>query len=149
VGKSEAEYTRLTYTLTLNFATTIAALNPDLTFCYISGAGTDSSEKGRTMWARVKGKTENDLMKLPFRKVYNFRPGGIEPFLPLKPTQTYYKTYKYLKVLFSLMKIIAPRLVITLKDLAAAMINASLIGAPTNILEMKDMKALAKANQKK
>ena len=63
-----------------------------MTFCYISGAGTDSSEKGRTMWARVKGKTENDLMKLPFSHVYNFRPAGIIPFLPLKPSQTFYKT---------------------------------------------------------
>jgi uncharacterized protein YbjT (DUF2867 family) len=145
LGKGEAEYTRLTYTLTLNFATTLASLNPDMTFCYISGASTDSSEKGKTMWARVKGKTENDLMKLPFRKVYNFRPGGIEPFLPLKPSQTYYKTYKYLKWLFTLIKVIAPKSVITLRDLAAAMINASLIGYPANILEMKDMKTLAKA----
>jgi len=144
LGKSEAEYARLTYTLTLNFATTLATLNPDMTFCYISGVGTDSTEKGRTMWARVKGKTENDLMKLPFRQVYNFRPGGIEPFLPLKSSQTYYKTYKYLGWLFSLMKVIAPNLVITLKDLAAAMINASLTGYSKNILEMKDMKLLAK-----
>lgn len=149
LGKNEAEYTRFTYTLTLNFATTLAALNPDMTFCYISGASTDSSEKGKTMWARVKGKTENDLMKLPFKQVYNFRPGGIEPFLPLKPSQTYYKTYKYLKWLFSLMKVIAPNMVITLKDLAAAMINASFIGYSKNILEMKDMKILAKANVKK
>ena len=144
LDKNEAEYARLTYTLTLNFATTLATLNPDMTFCYISGVGTDSTEKGRTMWARVKGKTENDLMKLPFRQVYNFRPGGIEPFLPLKSSQTYYKTYKYLGWLFSLMKVIAPNLVITLKDLAAAMINASLTGYPKNILEMKDMKLLAK-----
>lgn len=146
LGKSEAEYTRLTYTLTLNFAATLALLNPEMTFCYISGAGTDSTEKGRTMWARVKGKAENDLMKLPFKQVYNFRPGGIEPFLPLKPSQTYYKTYKYLGWLFSLMKVITPNMVITLKDLAAAMINASLIGYPKNVLEMRDMKALAKTN---
>ena len=84
LGKDEVEYTRLSYTLTLNFATTLASLNPDMTFCYISGAGTDSTEKGRTMWARVKGKTENDLLKLPFSKVYNFRPGGIEPFFTLE-----------------------------------------------------------------
>jgi uncharacterized protein YbjT (DUF2867 family) len=146
VGKNEADYTRLTYTLTLNFAKTLAKYNPEMTFCYISGAGTDSTEKGRTMWARVKGKTENDLMKLPFRKVYNFRPGGIEPFLPLRPTQTYYKTYKYLKVIFVLVKLIAPGMVITLKDLAAAMINSTLVGYPANVLEMKDMKILAKAN---
>jgi len=145
LGKNEAEYTRLTYTLTLNFASTLASLNPEMTFCYISGAGTDSTEKGRTMWARVKGKTENDLMKLPFKQVYNFRPGGIEPFLPLRPSQTYYKTYKYLKGLFVVMKLISPNMVITLKDLAAAMINASLVGYSKNILEMKEMKTLAKA----
>lgn len=144
VGKNEADYTRLTYTLTLNFAKTLAELNPEMTFCYISGAGTDSTENGRTMWARVKGRTENDLMKLPFRKVYNFRPGGIEPFLPLRPTQTYYKTYKYLKPIFVLMKWIAPGMVISLKDLAAAMINSTLVGCHTNVLEMKDMKILAK-----
>ena len=95
LGKNEAVYTKLTYTSTMNFATTLAALNPEMTFCYISGAGTDSSTKGRTMWARVKGKTENDLMKLPFKQVYNFRPAGITPFLPLKPSQTFYKTYRY------------------------------------------------------
>ena len=145
LGKNEAEYTKLTYTLTLNFATTLAMLNPDMTFCYISGAGTDSTEKGRTMWARVKGKTENDLMKLSFKQVYNFRPFGIIPFLPLKPSQTYYKTYKYLGWLFSLMKVITPNYVITLKDLAAAMINSSLIGYSRNNLEVKDIKILAKA----
>lgn len=144
VGKSEAEYTKLTYTMTLGFATILASLNPEMTFCYISGAGTDSSEKGRSMWARVKGKTENDLFKLPFKQVYNFRPGGIKPFLPLRQTQTYYKTYKYLGWLFSLMKVVTPNLVITMKELAAAMINASLVGYSKNILEMKDMKALAK-----
>ncbi len=145
LGKNETEYTKLTYTLTLNFAKTLAAHNTDMIFCYISGASTDSSEKGKTMWARVKGKTENDLMKLPFKQVYNFRPGGIEPFLPLKPSQTYYKTYKYLGWLFALMKGITPNMVITLKDLASAMINASLLGYSKNILEMKDMKILAKA----
>ena len=149
VGKKEPEYTKLTYTLTMNFATILAKLNPDMTFCYISGSGTDSTEKGRTMWARVKGKTENDLMRLPFRRVYNFRPGGIEPFLPLKPTHTYYKTYKYMKIIVGIMKAVAPNLVISLKDLAAAMINASLMGYSKNILEMKDMKSLAKVTIEK
>ena len=148
VGKSEEEYTRLTYTLTLNFAKTLATLNPDMTFCYISGAGTDSSEKGRIMWARVKGKTENDLMKLPFKQVFNFRPAGIEPFLPLKPSQTYYKTYKYTGWIFSLMKVIAPNYVVALKDIAAAMIQVSLTGYSKNILDVKDIKLLAKANYK-
>jgi len=144
LGKTEAEYTKLTYTLTINFATTLAQLNPEMTFCYISGAGTDSSEKGRTMWARVKGKTENDLMKLPFKKVYNFRPGGIIPFLPLRPSQTFYKTFKYIGWLLHVMKVITPNLVINLKDLATAMINSSLRGYSKNILEVKDIKILAK-----
>ena len=145
LGKTEEEYTRLTYYLTIRFATTLAELNPEMIFCYVSGAGTDSSEKGRTMWARVKGKTENELIKLPFKGVYHFRPGAIEPFLPLKPTQTFYSTFKYLKWLIFLIKIVTPGLIIPLKDLAAAMINATLLGYPKNILEMKDMKLLAKA----
>ena len=143
LGKNEAVYTKLTYTLTMNFATTLAALNPEMTFCYISGAGTDSSTKGRTMWARVKGKTENDLMKLPFKQVYNFRPAGITTFLPLKPSQTFYKTYRYVGWLLWVMKVITPNYVIGLKDLAAAMINSSLTGYSKNVLEVKDIKNLA------
>lgn len=146
VGKSEADYTRLTHTLALNFARTLASINANMTFCYVSGAGTDSSERGKRMWARVKGKTENDLMKLPFKQVYNFRPGGIEPFLPLRPSQTYYKTYKYLKWLFKLLKAVNPGFMVTLKELAAAMINSSLVGYPKNILEIDDVKILAKEN---
>ncbi len=148
LGKNETEYTRLTYTMTLNFASTLADLNPGMIFCYVSGAGTDSTEKGRTMWARVKGKTENDLMKLPFKKVYNFRPAGIRPFLPLKPSQTFYKTYKYVAWLFPLMELITPNYVIGLKDLAMSMINAALTGYPKNILEVKDLKILANPGKK-
>lgn len=144
LGKTEEEYTRLTYTLTLNFASTLASINPNLSFCYISGAGTDSTEKGRSMWARVKGKTENDLMKLPFKKVYNFRPGGLIPFLPLKPSQTYYKTYKYFGWMFSLVAVFAPNIVSPLKDFAAAMINSTIYGYSKSILEVNDIKALAK-----
>ena len=146
LGKKEDEYTRLTYTLTLNFATTLAVQNPDMTFCYVSGAGTDTSEKGRTMWARVKGKTENDLIKLPFKRAYNFRPAGIKPFLPLKPTQTFYKTYKYAGWLFPVMKAINRDFVIELKDLAKGMINVALTGYSKNILEVKDIKILAKVH---
>jgi uncharacterized protein YbjT (DUF2867 family) len=79
VGMKEAEFFEKTYTLTMYVAKVLSNLNPQMTFCYISGAGTDSTEKGRQMWARVKGKTENDLMKLPFKKVYNFRPGILQP----------------------------------------------------------------------
>jgi putative NADH-flavin reductase len=79
MGKSEEEYNRLTYDLTLNFANTLLKHNSDMTFCYVSGVGTDSTEKGRSMWTRVKGKTENDLLKHPFKAAYVFRPGYIQP----------------------------------------------------------------------
>ena len=91
LGKNEAEFTKITYDLTMHVAETLSRLNPNMTFCYISGSGTDSTEKGSTMWARVKGKTENDLMKLPFKRVYNFRPGYMQPTAGLKNTQPYYK----------------------------------------------------------
>jgi len=145
VGKNEAEFTKLTYTLTLNFAAFLSGLNPGMTFCYISGAGTDSSEGGRRMWARVKGKTENDLMKLPFKQVYNFRPAVIEPLLPLKPTQTYYKAIRFTAWLFPVLKRIAPNSISTLKDLAAAMISCSLNGYDKNILEARDINRFGKS----
>ena len=144
MGRNETEYTKLTHSLTVNFAKTLAQLNHDMTFCYISGAGTDSSEQGRIMWARVKGKTENDLMKLPFKKVYNLRPGLIDPFLPLKPTQTYYKTYRYTSWLIYAIKKIAPGYVVGLKELAGAMIRVSLNGYAKSILEVRDIKLLGK-----
>ena len=144
VGRNEAEYTKLTHTLTLHFATLLSELNPGMTFCYISGAGTDSSERGRRMWARVKGKTENDLMKLPFKKVFNFRPAAIVPLLPLKPTQTYYKAIRYTAWLFPLVKRIAPDSISTLKDLATAMISCSLHGNDKNILEARDINRLGR-----
>ena len=91
IGMKEPEYYRMTYTLTINVAQTLSKLNPGMTFCYISGSGTDSTEKGRQMWARVKGKTENDLMKLPFKQVFNFRPGFMYPTKGLKNTLPFYK----------------------------------------------------------
>jgi uncharacterized protein YbjT (DUF2867 family) len=144
LGKKEPEYRELTYTLTLNFAKILANLNHNMTFCYISGSGTDSTERGRIMWARVKGKTENDLLKLPFKAVYNFRPAFIQPFLPLKPAQTFYKTYRFTSWIFPVLKWLAPNYVITMKDLASAMINSSLKGYSKKFLEVKDIKLLAK-----
>jgi uncharacterized protein YbjT (DUF2867 family) len=144
VGKKEPEYTKLTYSLTLNFAATLANLNPEMTFCYISGAGTDSSEKGRLMWARVKGKTENDLMKLPFKGVYNFRPAGIQTSLPVKPNQTYYTTYKYFSWIFPIIKFIAPNYISTVKDLSLAMIKVSKSGYSKSIIEAKEINMIAK-----
>src|SRR3954470_7896795 len=91
IGMKEPEYFKITYTLTMHVAETLSSLNKDMTFCYISGAGTDSTEKGRSMWARVKGKTENDLMKLPFKQVFSFRPGFMKSFKGAKNTLPFYK----------------------------------------------------------
>ncbi len=142
IGKNETDYTRLTYRLTLQFAGALAATDTDMTFCYVSGAGTDSSEKGRSMWARVKGKTENDLMKLPFKKVYNFRPGFIRPTPGLKNVL---KLYKYLGWLYPLIKLITPNAANTLQELDLAMINSVWKGYSRNILEVKDIIALAQS----
>lgn len=141
VGLKEPEYTRLTHTLTLGFASTLAKANPGMVFCYVSGSGTDSTEKGKVMWARVKGKTENDLIRLPFKKVYNFRPGVIEPTKGLKNTLPY---YKYFFWLMPVLRTFTPNFISTLKDIGLTMINCVVIGYPKNILEVQDIKVLAK-----
>jgi len=142
VGLKEPEYYKLTYTLTLNFANTLAKLNHDMTFCYISGASTDSTEKGKIMWARVKGKTENDLLRLPFEHVYNFRPGYMHPTPGLKNTLPY---YKYLTWLYPVVRKVFPKMASTLAELGQAMINTMLVGYYKPILEVKDIVALAHA----
>lgn len=141
VGMNEENYTNLSYTLTLHVATTLCKHNPNMVFCYVSGAGTDGTEKGRVMWARVKGKTENALMTLAFKQVYNFRPGMLHPTKGLKNTLTY---YKYIGWLYPILRVLAPRFVCTLKELGLAMINASYKGCSKQILEVKDIVALAK-----
>ena len=91
LGKTDDEFYKISYILTMSLANTLAKVNPNMTFCYISGSGTDSTEKGRMAWARTKGKTENDLMKLPFKGVYNFRPSYLHPTPGMKNTLSYYK----------------------------------------------------------
>jgi hypothetical protein len=141
VGKKEPEFHELTYTLTMAVAKLLAQLNPAMTFCYISGAGTDSSEKGKTMWARVKGKTENDLIKLPFKAVYNFRPGVLKKTKGLKNTLGF---YKWLGWLIPFIKLISPNSVCSLRQLGQAMIRVSTIGYDKNIVEVSDIIALSK-----
>ena len=136
VGKKEEEYKRITYDLTMNFANTLVKLNPDMTFCYISGAGTDSTEKGRSMWARVKGKTENDLMKLSFKGAYMFRPGYIQPTKGLKNT---YKVYKIFAPFYPLIKVLFSKYATTLKEIGLAMINVTLYGSDKKVLECRDI----------
>lgn len=96
INKKEDEYFKLTYSLTVNFAKEVLKQNSEMIFCYVSGAGTDSNEKGRTMWARIKGKTENDLMKMTFKKVYCFRPGYLQPSKGLKNSHGFYKWIGFL-----------------------------------------------------
>lgn len=142
VGMQEKEYAHLTYGLTLNFAETLSKLNSNFTFCYISGAGTDSTEKGKVMWARVKGRTENALTRLPFKAAYNFRPGALIPTKGLKNTLVY---YKYLGWLIPIIKIIAPNSICSLKELGNAMLNVCFTGYQKSNIEVNDMKLLSKA----
>ena len=140
IGKKEPEYTRLTHTLTLSVATVLAGVNPQMTFCYISGAGTDGTEKGRIMWARVKGKTENDVAKLPFKNVYLFRPGYLQPTPGLKNTHSF---YNYISWMYPVMNRLMPGMGSTLRELALAMINSVVKGYERNVLEVRDIKRLA------
>jgi len=140
VGKNEAEFTLLTYDLTLNFAKTLLKLNPDMTFCYVSGTGTDSSEKGKTMWGRVKGKTENDLLKLSFKDAYMFRPGYIQPIKGLKNTKG---PYKILAPFYPLWKFLFPKYLVRLEEIGNAMVNVTLFGSDKKILECKNIVRLS------
>lgn len=141
IGMKEADYFKVTHTLTLHMAEILSRRNPDMTFCYISGAGTDSSEKGRSMWARVKGKTENDLMKLPFRRVFAFRPGFIKPIKGLSHTHSF---YRYILWMFPIGRALFPGGFCTLEELSLAMIRSATTGADKNILEGRDIIRLAK-----
>jgi uncharacterized protein YbjT (DUF2867 family) len=140
IGLTEAEYTRLTYDLTLHFAQTLARLNPQLTFCYVSGAGTDGTEQGRQMWARVKGRTENALRQLPLRAAYAFRPGYMHPTPGLKNTL---KGYRYFAWAYPLLRKLLPAYVSTLEEMARAMINAAKFGYEKPVLEVRDIVRLA------
>lgn len=139
-GMDEAKYKHLTYDLTLAAATTLARLNPQMTFLYISGAGTDSTERGRTMWARVKGKTENDLLKLPFRAAYMFRPGVIQPLHGIRSKTRLYQTfYTVFNPVLPLLKSAFPQYITTTEQLGRAMLTVARNGYPKSILESKDI----------
>lgn len=140
VGMKESDYIRNTYTMTLCVAATLVKKNPEMIFEYISGAGTDCTEKGRIMWARVKGKTENDLAKLPFKYVYNFRPG----YMHATPGQkNVLKYYKYVSWLYPVLRKAFPSFVSTMKEMGLAMINTAYYGYNKPILEVKDIIKIA------
>lgn len=138
IGMSEADYTTISYDTPVAFATTLVRLNPSMVFTYVTGARTDSTEQGKTMWARVKGRAENALMRLPFKGVYNFRPGLMTP----KPGQKHLKTsYRVALVFAPLLKLFFRAL--TLSQVGRAMIRCTQSGAPSQILEIGDIAALA------
>jgi len=145
-GKAEADYERVTYGITLAAAETLCRLNPRMTFIYVSGAGTDSSERGRVMWARVKGKTENALLRLPFAAAYMFRPGIIEPLDGIKSKTNVYQVFYTLgKPLFPVIRLLFPNQIVTTRQIGRAMLNVAKDGWPKRVMEIKDIRAAAQS----
>ncbi|MBP1222478.1 NAD-dependent epimerase/dehydratase family protein [Flavobacterium sp. 1355] len=137
VGMNEIKYTYVTYDTTLAFARALSEINQNMVFNFVTGSHTDTSENGKVMWARVKGKTENDLMKLPFRGQYNFRPGFMKPFKGQQNIKPFFK------IIIPLFPLLFPKKSLTLQDVGKAMINTVKEGYPKQILEIEDIKILA------
>jgi uncharacterized protein YbjT (DUF2867 family) len=143
IGLNEEQYSRITYDLTMSIAQTLLRLNSGMTFIYVSGASTDSSERGRMMWARVKGRTENALLAMPFRAVYMFRPGAIIPLDGIRSSTAWYNTlYAVFRPLLPIVKRIAPTMVTTTEQMGQAMLKVTRDGYPKRVLEMSDIIAL-------
>ncbi|MDP4680178.1 MAG: epimerase [Cyclobacteriaceae bacterium] len=143
VGLSESDYFKITHELTLHFARTLLNINPGFTFCYVSGAGTDSTEKGKTMWARIKGKTENDLLSLGFKHAYMFRPAFIQPMDGIKSkTSIYNLIYFVLSPFYFILKLL-PKYVTSTSQMSSAMINVIELNSENKILESIDINQLA------
>lgn len=146
-GMTEVQYSAINYDLTINIAKALQANNPNMTFVYISGAGTDSTEKGKIMWARVKGKTENTLKSMNFKAVYLLRPAMIQPLDGIESqTKNYRIFYKLLKPFFPIIQRVAPNALLTTQSIADAMLNTVRFGYHTKILEVKDIIQLSKTN---
>src|SRR5271168_5323373 len=142
-GMTEEAYTRLTYTLTTTVAETLARLNPQMTFVYVSGAGTDSSEHGRSMWARVKGRTENALLRMPFRAAYMFRPGLIVPMHGIQSkTPSYRIFYAVLTPLLPVLRWAFPRSILTTEEIGQAMLIAARREPEKRVMETGDIRRL-------
>jgi uncharacterized protein YbjT (DUF2867 family) len=143
LGMSEQRYRHLTYDITLAAARTLAKLNPGMVFIYVTGAGTDSTEHGRVMWARVKGKTENDLLKLPFRAAYMFRPAAIQPLHGIRSKTGWVQTiYAAASPLLTLLHRVAPKYMTTTEQVGRAMIKVARDGYPRPVLESEDINRL-------
>jgi uncharacterized protein YbjT (DUF2867 family) len=140
IGMAEPDYRRVTHDLTMSVARALASQNPDMTFIYVSGTGTDSSGRGRTMWARVKGETENALLKLPFKAAYMFRPGFIRPMHGVVPKTKWLRSvYAVVGPLYPLLRALVPKYVTTTECVGRAMIDVARRGAPQRVLESQDM----------
>ena len=143
VGMGEERYRYLTYDITLAAATTLAKLNPGMVFIYVTGAGTDSTEQGRVMWARVKGKTENDLLKLPFKAAYMFRPAGIQPLHGVRSKTAWVQAiYVAAAPLLSYLTRVAPKYMTTTEQVGRAMIKVARDGYPKPLLESADINSI-------
>jgi uncharacterized protein YbjT (DUF2867 family) len=143
-GMSERDYTRVTYEYTMAALATLARLNPDMTFLFVSGAGADSSESGRVMWARIKGKAENAVLRAPFRASYVFRPAFIQPLHGIESrTRLYRVLYKVFAPLYPVLKALFPRHVTTTEQMGRAMLAVARKGAPKRLLENADINAAA------
>lgn len=144
VGMSEADYHRVTYDVTMAAASALVRGNPALTLVYVSGASTDSTERGRVMWARVKGKTENALLRMPFKAAYMFRPGYIQPLHGIvSKTKRLRVLYAVVGPLYPVWKALSPSYVTTTEDLGRAMLHVAKHGAAKRVLENRDINALA------
>ena len=143
-GMKEADYERVTYGITLAAAEKLCRLNPQMTFIYVSGMGTDNSEQGRVMWARIKGKTENALLRLPFKAAYMLRPGAIVPLYGAKSKTAWYRIlYSMSGPVLPLLRRLFPAYVLTTEQIGRAMLTLARYGGPTRILETKEISAIA------
>jgi uncharacterized protein YbjT (DUF2867 family) len=139
-GLSEERYREITYDYTMALAQILYALNPNMTITYVSGQGTDSTENGRTMWARVKGKTENDLLNMGFKQAFMFRPGGIIPLRGIKSkTRSYQFIYDYFMWLIKLIKFFAPNSIVNTTQIGKAMIKVTMDGYDKKIIDPRDI----------
>jgi uncharacterized protein YbjT (DUF2867 family) len=142
-GMKAEDYERITYGITMAAAETLCRLNPQMRFFYVSGAGTDSTERGRSMWARVKGRTENALLRLPFAAAYMFRPGLIAPMHGERPKAAVYQAfYTIAKPLLALLRRTFPNYVLTTEEIGQAMLIVARRGYPKHILEIRDIRAV-------
>jgi len=141
VGETEETFTRKTYDLVVPFAETLSEINSSMTFIYVSGNRTDSTEQGKVMWARVKGRTENALLKIPFKAVYNFRPGFMKPVKGQKNVRFIYRIFDALSPLWYLT---FPNWICKMEEVGHAMIHCTSNGYPQSVLEVKDIKLSAK-----